>query len=103
MEYTLAVWLGRTAACMMDFVVFIPALIAGFTTQSWRGRAIGGLIVLGIVLAIKMPVIRRNAILLDIPDEPVWSIAFTYGGAIAILILVAAGIRALFRGKRHAV
>jgi len=102
MEHAIAVWLGETLAGMMDPVAFIPALIVGFAAPTWRARAIGGLLALVVVVAIKLPVIREMAIILDIPDKPVWAVAASYAWSIAFLILASAGIRILFSGGRQA-
>jgi len=97
MERAIAVWLGETLAGMTDPVAFIPALIVGFAASTWRARVVGGILVVAIVVAIKLPTIRKVAVVLDIPDEPLWSIALGYGWSIACLILASAGIKALFR------
>lgn len=101
MEYAIAVWLGRTAACMTDFVVFVPALIAGSVPTTWRNRWIAALVALAAVLAIKVPTIRSVAKELDIPDMPFAEILISYGSAVAILVVLAGLARTIVDRARR--
>ena len=95
----LAMLIGGLLGHMVDFVVFVPAIIVGTSVVSWRGLGISYLMTLGIVLAIKVPVIRDIALELQKPDMPLSEIALWYAVAIGMWVLLTILIRRVFSGK----
>jgi hypothetical protein len=94
-----AMLIGGLLARMLDFVVFVPAILVGASVVSWRGLAISYLITLGIVLAIKVPTIRETAERLQIPDASLTEITLWYAAAVGIWVLLIILMRRIFSGN----